>query len=717
MTLSGTAAATATTDASGNYTFAGLVNGSYTVTPGKTGYTFTPTSSAVTISSVNITGQNFTATAVYSISGTVTSGGSALFGVTMTLSGGAAATTTTDASGNYTFAGLVNGSYTVTPGKTGYTFTPPSKSVTISNASMTGQNFTATAVYSISGTVTSGGSALSGVTMTLSGGAAATTTTDASGNYTFAGLVSGSYTVTPGKTGYTFTPTSSAVTISSANVIAQNFTATAVYSISGTVTSGGSALSGVTMTLSGGAAATTTTDASGNYTFVGLVNGSYTVTPSKTGYTFTPPSKSVTISNANMTAQNFTATAVYSISGTVTSGGSALSGVTMTLSGGAAATATTDASGNYTFAGLVSGSYTVTPGKTGYTFTPTSSAVTISSASVTSQNFTGTLLTFTITPSTGSGGSISPSTPQPVSYNGTISFTVSANAGYHIAGVSVDGVSQGAISSYTFTNVTANHTISASFTRNFGVFGATGVTISGGGYVDSYDSSKGAYSGSHGPNGSIGTNSTANGAINLSGGAVIYGDALVGPGGNPAKAITTSGGAVINGSEGALSSAKSMTPMTDPGGGTSTNFTNGTTLTSGTYRVSSINLSGSGVGTINGNVTLYVTGSMTLSGTAQIVVSQGSSLTLYVDGSVSVSGGGIVNKNLNPHNLTVYGTSTCTTASYSGSSAFYGVIYTPKASTSISGSSGIYGTVIGGSITMSGGAVVHYDESLGNIGG
>jgi hypothetical protein len=108
---------------------------------------------------------------------------------------------------------------------------------------------------------------------------------------------------------------------------------------------------------------------------------------------------------------------------------------------------------------------------------------------------------------------------------------------------------------------------------------------------------------------------------------------------------------------------------------------------------------------------------MTVSGSAQIVVSQGSSLTVYVSGSISVSGGGIVNKNLNAHNLTIYGTSTCTTASYSGSSAFYGVIYTPKASTSISGGGGIYGSIIGGSITISGGAAVHYDESLGNIGG
>jgi hypothetical protein len=161
---------------------------------------------------------------------------------------------------------------------------------------------------------------------------------------------------------------------------------------------------------------------------------------------------------------------------------------------------------------------------------------------------------------------------------------------------------------------------------------------------------------------------------------------------------------------------KNMTPLSDPGGGTSVSFNNGTTLTSGTYRVSSINLSGSGKGTINGNVTIYVTGSVNLSGTSQIVILPGGSLTIYLNGSLNVSGGSIVNQTLNPHNLTIYGTSTCTSASYSGSSALYGIIYTPAASTSISGGVNLYGSVIGRSVTISGGSAVHYDASLGNVG-
>ena len=197
-TLSGAASATTTADGSGNYTFTGLANGSYTVTPSKTGFTFSPVSSPVTVNGANSSGVNFTATATtWSISGTI-SGGS---GATVTLSGAASATTTADASGNYTFTGLANGSYTVTPSKSGFTFSPVSSPVTVNGANSSGVNFTATATtWSISGTISGG----SGATVTLSGAASATTTADGSGNYTLTGLANGSYTVTPSKTWFHF---------------------------------------------------------------------------------------------------------------------------------------------------------------------------------------------------------------------------------------------------------------------------------------------------------------------------------------------------------------------------------------------------------------------------------------------------------------------------------------------------------------------------------
>lgn len=69
---------------------------------------------------------------------------------------------------------------------------------------------------------------------------------------------------------------------------------------------------------------------------------------------------------------------------------------------------------------------------------------------------------YTITTDAGTGGSISPSSAT-VSYGEPQTFTITASAGYTISDVKVDGVSVGVVSTYTFTNVTSNHTISATF--------------------------------------------------------------------------------------------------------------------------------------------------------------------------------------------------------------------------------------------------------------
>ena len=70
---------------------------------------------------------------------------------------------------------------------------------------------------------------------------------------------------------------------------------------------------------------------------------------------------------------------------------------------------------------------------------------------------------YTITASAGVGGTISPAGAIPVISGTNQSFTISANGGHAISNVTVDAVSQGAISSYTFTNVLTNNTITAAF--------------------------------------------------------------------------------------------------------------------------------------------------------------------------------------------------------------------------------------------------------------
>jgi hypothetical protein len=74
--------------------------------------------------------------------------------------------------------------------------------------------------------------------------------------------------------------------------------------------------------------------------------------------------------------------------------------------------------------------------------------------------------TRTITASAGPNGIINPSGAVIVNYGDSQSFTITPATGYHIADVVVDGVSKGPLTSWSFTNVQAAHTITASFAIN-----------------------------------------------------------------------------------------------------------------------------------------------------------------------------------------------------------------------------------------------------------
>ena len=310
----------------------------------------------------------------YSISGTI-SGSSAASGVAVVLSGAGSATQSSDSSGNYSFSGLVNGSYTVTPSSSGYIFNPISTAVTVSGTNQPGKNFTMATggtTYALSGSV----SGATGVTITLSGAANGSVVSGAGGTYSF-NVPNGTYTLTPNLTGYTFAPASTTVAISGAASTATTFVATAnpvAHALSGTVSGAGA---GVLITVTGPANATATTNSSGAYTF-NLYDGTYTVTPSASGYTFNPNSAPVTMAGAAKT-QNFVATANSSVkaivNGAVT--GAWIEGITVTLSGNSqTGTTTTNASGQYSFANLPSGAtYTFTPTLSGYTFSGNGTAV------------------------------------------------------------------------------------------------------------------------------------------------------------------------------------------------------------------------------------------------------------------------------------------------------------------------------------------------------
>src|SRR6185436_9175320 len=117
------------------------------------------------------------------------------------------------------------------------------------------------------------------------------------GRYALNSLPGGDYTVTPDRnadtfTHYTYTPANRVFPNLNADQPAADFTGTRVFDIRGTVFSNlnGRGLFDVTITATGTSTITATSDADGNYRLEGLQRGGdYTITASKTDFTFTPP--------------------------------------------------------------------------------------------------------------------------------------------------------------------------------------------------------------------------------------------------------------------------------------------------------------------------------------------------------------------------------------------------------------------------------------------
>jgi uncharacterized protein (TIGR03437 family) len=190
----------------------------------------------------------------------------------------------------------------------------------------------------------------------------------------------------------------------------------------------GSVGSSVLLTLTGTSTATTTANASNTYAFSNLTNGSYVVTPSLAGFTFSPTSAVVTVNGANVTVPPFVATRgsqSWTISGTVGSS------VLLTLTGTSMATTTANASNTYAFSNLTNGSYVVTPSLAGFTFSPSSATVTVNGANVTVPPFVATWAAQTWTISGSVGSSVL------LTLTGTSMATTTANASntYTFSGV------------------------------------------------------------------------------------------------------------------------------------------------------------------------------------------------------------------------------------------------------------------------------------------
>jgi Tfp pilus assembly protein PilX len=258
--------------------------------------------------------------------------------------------------------------------------------------------------------------------------------------------------------------------------------------------------------------------------------------------------------------------------------------------------------------------------------------------------------------------------------------------------------------------ITAN--VTEQVTRT-GFVGKNWVTMSGG-YVDSYSSNLGTYASQKngtfaGSNGRL----ASNGNITLSGSATIHGDATPGPG------MTVSGNTtLVSGSTAPASTPAPFAPFVyAPPISASGAFSGTKTFGTGVYRYTQFTVPGGGHVTFTGDVDLYVDGKFTISGSGYGTITSTGRLRIFQGSNdLTFSGGGVINQTQVPDRLQIFSAST-TKVVDSGSAAFYGSIYAPNADGTVSGSAGAYGAFQAKSMTISGGANLHYDLALGNGSG
>jgi len=302
-----------------------------------------------------------------------------------------------------------NGSFTyisIIPQDTGANAQSPNLSSQESNAT---SSILCEAQVSISGTIkTAEGQEIEGVTITFSneGG---TATTNSQGYYSQIVKDGWSGTATPSSTCYTFSPASITYTNVTSDQINQDYTATILtYIISGTVrlASTSNPLSGVVMN---GLPGNPVTNASGYYEATVDCGWTGTVTPTRVRYVFSPVKISYSNVTSNQTNQDYSAFPGWIISGAVkTAGANAIEDVIITFSneGGSART---DSSGNYSQTVKEGWSGKATPYKSGYTFSPSSRDYTNVTSDYSNQDYTGQIILYTLTISSGSGGTTQPS--------------------------------------------------------------------------------------------------------------------------------------------------------------------------------------------------------------------------------------------------------------------------------------------------------------------
>ena len=310
-TWAGGAAVQAWTDSDGSYVLTGLaLSNSYTASCMSAGLTFTPQfTNPVSLTSADFYGADFYANQLlpgggtkYCISGQITDPGNGAAGIEVR---GGGMVTATDINGNYQLTNFVNGSYTITPRNSGWSFSPANLNVTINSISSSGNDFARVAPYSISGSFsglpTSRGSVAPAVY--LSNGRSVVAALQGSGGskvwgYTLTGVPAGLYSLSAEVPGYTITPGFANPLTITGNLTGMNFSGAAsgiAGAITGRITQQGIPVTDafVAANQNGSTIASAISDSDGYYRIENLTNGSYTVIPGQSGYAFLPASLNV----------------------------------------------------------------------------------------------------------------------------------------------------------------------------------------------------------------------------------------------------------------------------------------------------------------------------------------------------------------------------------------------------------------------------------------
>lgn len=323
---------------------------------------------------------NTSPVAKFSVSGRVVDeAGMPLSGVTMSLTGSQSTRMETITGGLYSFGKLATaGEYQIEPTKKHYSF--QTRSVVRPNSDVV-TDFTGIRLqHTISGrVVTTGAAPIAGATVVLSGDKAATTTSDANGDYSFANVTGGgNYTVTVSRQNYDFAVSSRSFTELSNNVDSDFQGSVLKYTIAGVVKRpDGTPLEGALVKLNGGVASTHTTDAGGNYSFLVDGDANYSVTIRHDPYFFEPAGRSFANLSANQRLDFQAGGNGVVISGQATNPkGDAMRGVSIALTGTDFPSIQTDLIGHYSFMVRPGANYTITPTKLPYTFDPVSTTIT-----------------------------------------------------------------------------------------------------------------------------------------------------------------------------------------------------------------------------------------------------------------------------------------------------------------------------------------------------